>query len=359
MKCPECGSDSFSPETGCFSCGYLPAATTRTDPVPAMEGQPLEEASPLSEPSVSEEPAVPARTSPETDNQPEGGGGRYADDDLPLSELNRMLASLGVEPFPEETETVQNRNVSTEMADRDVRDTGLPPHKPGGSAVMDGLPPPEADLFTPFLEGMADAGLIEPGTQGGYSEENIPDGLLPDSKPLPAAVGKPHPFSRRQLRAARHVAGPLRSLSVFRNRLSGAAAAGFARLHASTGAMLSKWGSGITTGLSLLHRAGTFVESHLARRRQTSAPEAPVEEAQRQGHPLPSVMAKGLQLLFWVGLPVLAAMLTLGMIMGVLALREARLADPNPQPSPPSSWQYVPWTPAPESPPPALRILGE
>ena len=284
MKCPECGSDSFMPESGCFTCGYLPPELRPT--------------------------AV------------EDGG----EPDMPIETLNRMLTQLGVAPLP----------------DPEARLRPDRPVLPEDGAATEPNVPEDA------VAGLPDAGESSPGL---------------------AAAGMAVPGRRNRLKDVRHVLGPLHAVPAAIGRFAGwmggifrTLSDGWRKLRQHAVARFSRQKPGgharteaERTGLSP-EPFGTAPEQNV---RVLSVPlvDPPAEpEAKPVRRNLP-------QALFWVGVPILALLATLGLLAGVLQLRNLRLAPAasteSSQEAGTRGFAYTPWMPDEEPAPEPFVVIGE
>ncbi len=347
MDCPRCGREGFDPRTGCMACGY--------DGVDASETQ-------------------------------EDGTG------VSLSELNRMLASLGVEPITDVGYGVRRRDgfPGTETAAPD--EVAPMPSESGSLAPVETIPHHSAGTEpapTPEVpEEPAPAPKVpeEPAPAPAVPEEPAPDfleasaGTMPE-RPAAGPATLPVPGGtdmKRHLRAARHTAAPLRRAGQVLEALAGWAGALAAVPLAVLGKLPAMWkrafaslrtprstrmsGASAQSGGSSENPYPETVpaapgDSAGVYGNEPSGAPAAVEPASRMARKGPArTPSRAAGLVFWVGTPVLVVLLTVLLVLGVLRLRTLVQAG-RVAPAENTRFEYIPWTPEPMPVPDPVEII--
>lgn len=385
MKCPECGTEDFMPEVGCFSCGYLLASQ-----LPERQEVPRGAVSP---------PRDGALPNPDEELAYANEDMVYPDEEMPLEQLNEMLTALGIDPLTDpgsapkpaaETETAETEPVMTGEPLSSETVENVPAARRNHEDVTEQVTEadPEAHVETAVGINENSTGKAEPETGDARDTHDIPL-TPPDTAP------------RKALLAARYVAGPGQRLKTLFHNLSGwtagipafgrivlrRAAAAITRLLADgkrrLGTLIPKKAektadepvpetaaassdsfltAPVETASALTASADTGVvqeETVLDSTAVEPEPETPLVEGVQAAKEQSPVAQRMRNRLFWVGIPMLAILLTIGVLLFVLALRDSRqaaLAKPSELPQVDG---YVPWTPAPDPEIEPFRVVGE
>jgi hypothetical protein len=400
MKCPECGADGFMPEAGCFSCGYLLApgdGETLPEAQKTVEASGADEitappAGNATDTPAQTEPNDQAQADPDTQKQDGPNTGAMDEPDMPLSELNDMLTALGVAPLsdPEANRSGDQGQPEVETPPEDESSMDAKPLAGDGApedahaSAGDAAAPDLDDI--PVWERRSDAKAALADARFVAGPKLRVTRLLKDSFAWVAGVfsllgGVGH-------RLAERVAAGLSSAGNTVARWAGAL------IRKKPDGGLKKSGTPEQTGqaeafldadatrdaetmpaldappgldaaldVDMALEAETVQKSEAALDAATASaphdapePEAAAPRAKPRRHFLPPKVGRAL---FWVGLPVAAAMLTIGLLLWVLSLREARVAEPELSPDTAPVSGYVPWTPPADPSLPPFHVIGE
>lgn len=389
MKCPECGTEDFMPEVGCFSCGYLLASQLpeRQEAPPGEVVPPLHEALPT--PGEGTPPLDGALPISDEELAYSDEDMVYPDEEMPLEQLNEMLTALGIDPLtgprgapkpvvetnPAETEPVVTGELLSPEAVESVS-AARNNHEDVAERVTETVPEAHVETGVGINEGSTEK--AEPETGDNQHTHGIP--LTPPDK-----------APRKVLLAARYVAGPGQRLKTLFRNVSGWAAwiSAFGRIvMRRIGAVVTRLVEGGKRRLGMLipkkaEKAADEPEPETAAVSMDSSSTVPAEtdvvleesvldSAAEQPEPetppvagihadkeLSPLMQQMTKRLFWVGIPVLAILLTVGLLVFVLALRESRQAALAQPAELPQADGYVPWTPAPDPEIEPFRVVGE
>lgn len=305
--------------------------------------------------------------------------------DMPLETLNRMLTQLGVEPLSDPEARAQP--VKPDPADEGSLSAVVATEAPVSERSAPEVPGPE---FPDPEEHAPEDDLLDDGLLPRYPvlSEDSAEEAPPDIRewsvvraPLPAP-----PMPRKRLRDVRYVAAPLHALTATFRRFTGwlgeiplVLANGWKHFQLHVLVRFPKKKPDKALPSQTQEASQTQVASQVQEASQAlesaSMLQDPEKNLQTQPNPLveaaaavptdkPLRVKKPLpQAVFWVGVPLLAILATICLLVGVLYLRELRQAQAaSPRDNPkeePRGWTYVPWTPAAEPSPAPFVVVGE